>query len=204
MKRLVAYSLLACTITLHAAEGNNISIEYLAEQSDNTTLRTAELWCSMQPEQVQKNLLAVGLVPMLNVLEQYKQKDALPMCKVAIDNDRLQLAGMVRMTECWTKDPEKSADIAAHQEWKPWILALYVKSRYQEQDKKTIEKNVLADAEQELRRLGYTEAYFGAAPEEDALCEESGYTLVAHVKFINEATKIFRKDLSLFESNTAN
>lgn len=204
MKRFILCSLALYTLASRAADGDTskrFKIDYLEEQySPNMMIAVADLWCSKQPEHIQQYLQQECLIPMLNDLEGYCQKETLPMCKIATDEQAYQLAGMVRMTKSWTTDPEKSAEVAAHPEWTPWILALYAHSRYDAQEhasaKTEIIEDLLANAEQELHRLGYTEAYFGAAPAEEALCEKTGYTLVADVKFEKQATKIFRKDLT--------
>lgn len=201
MKRLIVYSLLLCTAASQAADGDKpaerFTFHYLEEHnSPQVMIEVASLWCSKQPQHVQQELREVNLIPMLNALEKYCQQEALPMCKIAIDNNGPQLAGMVRMTESWTTDPKKSEEVAAHPEWTPWILALYAHSKYYEKNKKEITENLLTHAEQELHRLGYAEAYFGATPEEDTLCEENGYELIANITYEKATSKVFRKDLT--------
>jgi len=201
MKRLIVCSLLLCAITSRAADGNTpekrFSVEYLKEWNDaQVMIDVASLWCSKQPQHIQQELKAVHLIPMLNVLENYCQQEALPMCKIVVDHNGPQLAGMVRMTESWTTDPKKSVEVAAHPEWTPWILALYAHATYHEQDKKEITESLLASAEQELRRLGYTEAYFGATPGEFTLCAENKYEHVADIRYEGALSHIFKKDLA--------
>lgn len=189
MKKIIICLLSLYGIISYAT--SDVKIAYLADHNTMPTiLAVAELWRSGQPEHIQELLHGEKVVLMVKELEKHIQKDTLPLCKIAFHNH--QLVGMIRILHHWTNDTHKSPVIAAHPEWMGWICGLIIKKEYQDE---SLKNALLIDAENEIRRFGYKEAYYPATEEEITWCITNGYTFLTKATYRDYPVLIFKKTL---------